>query len=61
MVKNQSNSEMVKKSLIFKFVYLLNKLPDEIIKYNMKKISKYSQQNIYLYFQPDKIWAYDNG
>ena len=61
MVKEKCNSEIAKKSLIFKSVYLLNKLPDEIIKCNKKKISKYLQQNIHLYFSQDKIYAYDNG
>ena len=61
MVKAKCNSETVKKSLIFKSVYLLNKLPDEILKYNTKKISKYLQQNIQIYFRPDKICAYENG
>ena len=61
MVKNISNSENVKKSLVFKSVYLMNTLPDEIIKYNTKKLSKYLQTNIQYYFQSDKICAYDNG
>ena len=61
MVKEKCKSEISKKSLIFKSVYLLNKLPDEIIKCNKKKISKYLQQNIHLYFSQDKIYAYDNG
>ena len=61
MVKNNSNSETVKKSLIFKSVYLMNTLPDEIIKYNSKKLSKYLQKNIQLYFHSNKICAYNNG
>ena len=61
MVKNISNSEIVKKSLVFKSVYLMNTLPDEIIKYNTKKLSKYLQTNIQSYFHSDKICAYENG
>ena len=61
MVKNIQNSENIKKSLVFKSVYLMNILPDEIIKYNTKKLSKFLQTNIQYYFRSDKICAYDNG
>ena len=54
-------TEIVKKSLVFKSVYLMNTLPDEIIRYNTKKLSKYLQTNIQSYFHSDKICAYKNG
>lgn len=59
MVKTPNNSEKAKKSLIYKSVYLLNKLPNEIRNYNKKKLSKYLQQNMNIYFSGDKICAYD--
>ena len=59
MVKNVSTSEKAKKSLIYKSAYLFNQLPEEVRMYNKKKLSKYLQTNINIYFHAEKIGAYN--
>ena len=49
-----------KKSLIYKSIYLLNKLPYKIRTYNPKKLSKYLQSNIGEYFPIDRITNFEN-
>ena len=54
-VKNYHKSSKVTNSLFYRAIYLFNCLENEVRNYNVKKLSKYLQDNITYIFPYNKV------
>ena len=61
LIKDSHRSKKMFQTIFHMANFMLNKLPTEIRLYNPKKMSKYLQKNISLYFPFDRIIRYDPG